>query len=269
MRKPLLVLSALVSLIAPPAAAGDAFGTPVTAEVLSGWTLPDGRRMAGLQLTLAPGWKTYWRVPGDSGIPPRFSWRGARNVQNVQVSWPTPEVFVDYGMRSYGYRHQVTLPLAIAPKAGGRDIRLKGRMHLGICSDICVPYELRFDETLAPPAPGPTPEIVAALAAMPYSAEEGDVRAADCTIRPNADGMRIEAQITLPHTGGTEVAVIEPGLPNVWTSDATSSRAGQVLTATSDMMHLEDKAFSIDRSRVRITVIGQNYAVDIQGCQGG
>lgn len=268
MRKHLLVTSALISLTTLPVLAGDAFGTPVTAEVLSGWTLPDGRRMAGLQLTLAPGWKTYWRVAGDSGIPPRFSWKGARNVQNVQVSWPTPDVFVDYGMRSYGYKHSVTLPLAIMPKSKGRDIRLKGRLQLGICSDICVPYQIDFDETLAPPAKGPTPAIVAALADMPYSAEDGEVRAAACSIKPTADGMRIEAQITLPHTGGTEVTVIEPGLPNVWTSDATSTRSGQVLTATSEMMHIDDQPFSVDRSRVRITVIGRDYAVDIKGCRG-
>ena len=141
-------IAAFAALIALPVQAQDRFGEPVTAEILSGWTLPDGRRMAGLRLTLEPGWKTYWRVPGDAGIPPHFDWNDAKNVQNVAVTWPTPKVFYDYGIRSLGYEHSVMLPLAISPQAQGDTIHLRGTMRLGICSDICVPYQLDLDTVL-------------------------------------------------------------------------------------------------------------------------
>ncbi len=225
--------------------------------------------MAGLRLTLEPGWKTYWRVPGDAGIPPQFSWKGAKNVRSVAVSWPTPKVYYDYGMRSLGYSGSVTIPLAIESKSKDADIRLKGTMRMGICSDICVPHQIDFDTTLAPPDPRPTPAIVAALASMPYSAREADVSKAVCTIAPSDDGMVIETRVTMPSTGGTEVAVIEPGNPQIWTSEPAASRQGDTLVARANMVHIDDKPFSIDRSRVRITVIGTDYAVDIQGCTGG
>lgn len=241
----------------------------VSLTVLPGWELPDGQRMAALRLTLAPGWKTYWRAPGDAGIPPQFDWQGTRNMQTVRVSWPTPEVFFEYGMRSIGYQSDIVLPLTITPKRSDKPIRLRGELALGVCSDICVPHSLNIEALLAEPDPAPTPEIVAALAAMPYSATEAQVQSATCNVAPIEDGMKIEARVTLPHTGGQEVAVIEPGLSGVWTSEPRTARSGQTLTAISEMMHVDAKPFSVDRSAVRITIIGADYAVDIQGCTGG
>lgn len=259
---------AFAGLCASSVGAQSGAGVPVEAEVLSGWTLPDGRRMAGLRLNLAPGWKTYWRVPGEAGVPPRFDWRGARNVGSVSVTWPTPQIFYEYGMRSYGFKESFVLPLVIAPADGTADMHLKGTMHLGMCADVCVPYTLQIDTPLAPPAAKPTPAIVAALAARPYSADEGEVRAATCSVTPTTDGMQVEARITLPHTGGNEVTVIEPGLPDIWTGEARTTREGDRLVAVSEMMHLDGDRFSVDRSRIRITVIGSSHAVDIQGCKG-
>lgn len=256
------------SLSLAPVSAGDPMNTPVSAEILPGWTLPDGRRMAGLRLTLAPGWKTYWRVPGDAGIPPHFSWKGAKNVRSVTPSWPTPQVYYDYGMRSLGYTGTVTIPLAIEPKSRDAAIHLKGRMRLGICSDVCVPHQINLDSVLAPPSPRPTPAIAAAIADMPFSAGEADVTRAVCNIAPMEDGMSIEARVTLPRTGTEEVTVIEPGLDRVWTSEPKTKRTGSTLVATAHMIHVDEKPFSVDRSRVRITVIGSDYAVDILGCSG-
>ncbi|MEM9552608.1 MAG: protein-disulfide reductase DsbD domain-containing protein, partial [Pseudomonadota bacterium] len=75
----------------------------VQVEVLDGGETAHGTVMTALRLTLADGWKTYWRAPGDAGIPPSFNWRGSRNVGEVAITWPTPQVFNDYGMRSIGY----------------------------------------------------------------------------------------------------------------------------------------------------------------------
>lgn len=266
--RPLALFAAAAALFSQPLQASP-LDDVVSLSVLPGWTLPDGKRMAALRLTLAPGWKTYWRAPGDAGIPPQFNWRGLRNADDISVAWPTPDVFFEYGMRSLGYKNEVVLPLTISPKSAGKPIRLRGQMELGICADVCVPHSLAIDAQLPPPAANPTPEIVAALAAMPYSEEEANVRAALCRIAPIADGMRIEVDVDLPSTGGTEVAVIEPGIAGVWTSEPKTARSGQRLSAVAEMIHMDMKAFSVDRSAVRITIIGANYAVDIQGCTGG
>lgn len=224
--------------------------------------------MAGLRLELAPGWKTYWRVPGEAGIPPRFEWHGNRNVEDIAVSWPAPQVFYEYGMRSIGYKSSIVLPLTIQPKQNGREIHLEGRMRLGVCADVCVPYEIDIASTLLEADQSPTPAIAAALASRPYNARDGEVQSAVCRVTPTEDGMRVEAHINLPHTGGREVAVIEPGLPDIWTGESQTARQGRTLVAVSDLMHLDGDPFSVDRSRVRITVIGSDYSVDIRGCTG-
>ena len=85
----------------------------VKAQVLPGWRAADGTHMAALHLELADGWKTYWRSPGDVGIPPRFDWRGSRNVAGVEIMWPTPRITVDHGMYTVGYSNQLVLPMQL------------------------------------------------------------------------------------------------------------------------------------------------------------
>ncbi len=262
-----LILAA--ALLAPvPAFATDPLAAVVSHRVLPGWQQADGTYMAGLEIALAPGWKTYWRSPGDAGIPPQFDWTRARNVGAVQVHWPSPGIFHEAGMRSIGYTQTVVLPMTIAPKQDGQDMRLRGRMELGVCADICVPAAFDID-TVLPAGPGTrSPQIAAALASLPYSAREAGVRSATCTLSPDNDTLRIEATLTMPHSGGTEVAVIEPGRPGVWVSEAETERRGDVLRVSAEMMHHSGKPFGLSRSDIRITVIGGSYSVDIQGCTG-
>ena len=66
------------------------------------------------RLQLQPGWKTYWRTPGDSGVPPRFDFSKSENVEAVTVLWPAPTKFDDgAGGHSLGYHDQIVLPLRI------------------------------------------------------------------------------------------------------------------------------------------------------------
>lgn len=266
----LATAAALVTMLCPVAAmAQNTFVSPIRHEVLQGWDMPDGRRLAGLRLTLQPGWKTYWRSPGDAGIPPQFDWTRARNLAGVAIAWPTPEVSEENGMRSIVYTKQVVIPLYVTPARAGKDVRLRGTMSLGVCADICIPHEINIDTLLDAPDTSPTPEIVAALADRPYSQADAGVRAATCRLRPTDQGMQIEARVTLPHTGGREVAVIETGTAGLWISESRTSRQGDTLIAVSDMIHPDGGAFGIDRSDVRITILGGKYAVDVQGCTAG
>ena len=127
------------------------FGAPDDAlshRVIAGWVQEDGTQIAAIELDLAEGWKTYWRAPGDAGIPPNFNWERARNVQSVRVQWPTPVVFWEGDMRSVGYKTRVVVPVVVTPSTQGEDVRLRGEMNLGLCADICVPVRIKLDETL-------------------------------------------------------------------------------------------------------------------------
>ena len=267
MNRTLPLALALGTAFATPALA-QSLNAPVTAEVIQGWQLTDGRHVAALHLVLEPGWKTYWRAPGDAGIPPQFDWTRARNIDSVQVTWPQPQVFHDSGMRSIGYKNQLVIPLHIAPKRAGKPVRLKMRMDLGICADVCAPYTLDFDAVLDQGTTKPVPVIASALASAPYSATEAGVRSAKCRITPTDDGLQIEARVQVKSAGGTEHAVIE-AQPGIWVSEPATRREGGELIAVSQMMHATGGAFSLDRSDVRITILGSSHSVDIRGCTAG
>lgn len=268
MKRSLLAL-ALASLTTLPALAQDRFALPVTAQVLPGWIQADGTRIAAVHLALEPGWKTYWRAPGDAGIPPSFDWSGSDNLHTVSVSWPTPKVFKDNGMRSIGYSDDLVIPITLAPQRSDEPVRLQLTMDIGVCSDICIPHRVTFDETITSRETRPTPAIAAALAQSPYSAREAGVKSAKCKIEPTQDGLRIEARVSVPPTGGTEVIVIEPGLDDVWVGESDTRRTGGEVIAVSEMIHVNGGPIALDRSAIRITVLGSNHAVDIRGCTAG
>jgi DsbC/DsbD-like thiol-disulfide interchange protein len=261
-----LPLALAASLLALPATAQD-MGGIVTLDVLPGWDTADGTRMVGLRLTLAEGWKTYWRAPGDGGIPPQVLWSGSENIAGAQFHWPVPEVFTVAGVRSIGYGGQVVIPVELQPATPGQPARAAGELDIGVCEDVCVPMRLSFDVTL-PPGGGRDPAIVAALVDRPLTGAEAGAGPVTCALTPGDHGLTITATIPLGDTGGTEVVVIETSDPQVWVSEADVTRQGQTLTAEADLIHSSGGGFALDRSGVRITVLGRDRAVDLQGCTG-
>lgn len=265
------LLSAALSCLtlALPATAQDGIGTPLQGDLLTGWQQSDGRRVAAIRLRMAPGWKTYWRSPGDAGIPPEFDWSASDNLRDVQITWPAPKVFDQGGVNSIGYAREVILPLTITPRSPGAPVTLDTSIDLGVCSDICLPQTIHLRAVLDTNDSKPTPAIAAALAARPYSGAEAGLTSAQCSLRPTAQGLTIETQLALPSAGGKETVVIEPGNPNMWMSATESKRSGDTLVASGEMIAENGAALALDRSAIRITVIGQNHSVEITGCTSG
>jgi DsbC/DsbD-like thiol-disulfide interchange protein len=238
----------------------------VEASILTGWRAADGRHVAALHLELQEGWKTYWRAPGDAGIPPRFDWSGSRNLSDVAITWPTPRILSQSGVRTIGYAETLTLPMHFTPKQKGQAITLDGTLELGLCKDVCLPLTLRISQAL-PTAEGTRdPRIVAALAARPYSAREAGVGRVVCSVSPVEGGMHLRAEIDVKSYGRGEVAVIETDNPQIWVARAKTNRQGGRLVAETDLYHVEGKSFALNRDGLRITVMGGGKAVDIQGC---
>ncbi len=263
---------ALLLMFAPLSAAAGTYGAsppdqPAVVEVLPGWQEGD-LHYAALRIRLAPGWKTYWRAPGDAGIPPSFRWDGSSNLAGVRFEWPAPHVFELNGLRSIGYKDELVLPMLLTAGRPGEPIRLRGEVDLGVCLDVCVPVNLRLDADL-PPGGRPDPRIRAALAAQPQSAAQAGVSAVGCSVEPIKDGLKLTARLALPRLSGTEVVVVETGNPGIWVSDAATSREGNTLMASADLVPPEAQPFALDRSTLRFTVLGGDRAVDIRGCTGG
>lgn len=254
-------------LLAAPVRA-ETYDDLIRAELRPGWMMANGDHMAGLHLSLKPGWKTYWRSPGDAGIPPSFHWEGL-NGQKVQVEWPSPKVFWQSSMRSIGYENDVVLPLRISGLKPGQTLDLRGIIDLGICQDICLPKRVHVRGVVDGAVKKPDPQIAAALANLPYSAHEAGVGHVSCQIRPASDGVGLTVQISLPRNKGARFeAVVESDDPEIWAAEPQTRWEGDTLIAQTTLSHMSGGAFALDRSGLRFTLIGRDTPIDIQGCTG-
>ena len=237
----------------------------LTASLLPGWQMDGGAYMAAVDLMLAPGWQTYWRSPGEAGIPPTFDWSGSDNVKSVRIHWPTPSVFKTNGMQTIGYHDRLLLPVEVTPEDPTRAVTLALKMDLGICDNICLPASVSIRAAL--PSPGALDAgITAALAARAATADEGGVTAVACMIEPIRDGLRLTARVALPDPGTEEVVAIETADPAVWVSEATAERSADMLVAVAELVPPEGAPFPLDRSGVTLTILANGGAVEVKGC---
>lgn len=120
-------------------------------RIVSGGTKVEGAQpvlSAGVEIRLAPGWKTYWRYPGDSGVPPHFDFEKSDNVKSVQVSWPAPERIADPDGTIIGYRTNVLFPLRIEPKDASKPVVLRLALDYAICEKVCIPVQAKTELTI-------------------------------------------------------------------------------------------------------------------------
>ncbi len=258
-------LSACAILSAGSAAAQSVPDDILRAELRDGWRMPGGTQMAALHLTLAPGWKTYWRAPGEGGIPPSFDWTGSKNIAGVTFHWPKPQVFDINGIRVIGYRDELILPMEFTAADPSRPMTATAEVDLGVCEEICVPMSISIGAAFDDGSTTRDPMIERALAQRPETA----TAPARCAAEAIRDGLRVTASMAIPAVGPDEFAVMELADRSVWVSAADTTRQGGALTAIADMVPPAAQPFALDRSSVRITIFGgSGRVVEVQGCTG-
>jgi DsbC/DsbD-like thiol-disulfide interchange protein len=127
---------------------------------------------AGVEIRLGRGWKTYWRYPGDSGIPPQFDFAKSENVKSVQVSWPAPERIAEADGTIIGYRDTVMFPLAVEPKDANAPAVLRLALDYAICEKVCIPMQAKTELALNASDPA-DPKIAAAEKTVPRAVPLG------------------------------------------------------------------------------------------------
>jgi DsbC/DsbD-like thiol-disulfide interchange protein len=127
----------------------------------------DAQLRAGIEIKMQPGWKTYWRYPGDSGVPPRFDFSGSENLKDVKVLYPAPHLFTDETGQSLGYKEKVIIPLAISPQQPGKPVRLRLKIDYAVCEKLCVPAEGRAELVLGVGESSHNSEMAAAESRVP------------------------------------------------------------------------------------------------------
>jgi suppressor for copper-sensitivity B len=123
---------------------------------------------AGLEFELQPGWKTYWRSPGDAGFPVSVDWSGSTNVAAANLSWPAPHRFTLFGLDTFGYEERVVFPVEIRPSVAGEAVTLDAKVNYLVCHDICIPYDaqLRLELPRGPATPTEHAQSIARFAAQ-------------------------------------------------------------------------------------------------------
>jgi DsbC/DsbD-like thiol-disulfide interchange protein len=173
-----VAVTVLLSLFAPNARAQDA--SPWQEDAHSAVRLLAGSRsgavlLGGIALQLKPGWHTYWRTPGDSGVPPRFDFSKSDNVEAVTVLWPAPTKFDDgAGGISLGYHDQVVLPLRIVAKNTEKPVTLRADVNYAVCEKLCIPVQANLELSFNSVASTEDSALFTALDTVPKPANVGD-----------------------------------------------------------------------------------------------
>jgi DsbC/DsbD-like thiol-disulfide interchange protein len=159
-------------MLGTPARAADA--SPWVEDSYSGLRLIAGANQsgaeslrAGIEIKMRPAWHTYWRYPGDSGVPPRFSFSGSDNVAAVQVLFPAPHAFTDDVGTTIGYKGNLILPLRVFPRQKDKPVTLRGKIDYAVCDKLCVPVEANVELTLDRAGGADNAALAAAEARVP------------------------------------------------------------------------------------------------------
>jgi DsbC/DsbD-like thiol-disulfide interchange protein len=255
-------------LAAAPAQAQPLQEGLIGAEIIQGGVDAQGRPLAAIALYLAPDWKTYWRAPGEGGLPPEFDWAGSQNLNGAAFSWPRPNVFESAGFVNFGYHGQLVLPFAITRAQPDHPANVALRLSFGLCKDICIPAEILLHAQISGAQP-PHPAIVAALADLPIAADSAGLGAVRCRITPIDDGLRLTAQIIVPpHDDGAYHSVaVEHRAADIWISSPTTQRQGNALITKVDLVPPQAQPFALNGDDLRLTVLADTAAIDVQGCE--
>lgn len=121
--------------------------------------------LAFLEVQLDPGWKTYWRFPGDSGVSPSFELAPGSNVASIAVDYPAPHRMSDQGGEAVGYKDAVAFPIHLVPRDAKAPLSATLTFSYGICKNICVPAEVQVTAACH----GISPQVAASVDAVPRS----------------------------------------------------------------------------------------------------
>jgi DsbC/DsbD-like thiol-disulfide interchange protein len=182
---------------------------------------------AGIEIRLKAGWHTYWRYPGDAGVPPRFDFAGSQNVKVVDVLWPAPRRIKEEGLIAIGYTGDVILPLFIVPQDRTKPVTLRLKLGYAVCEKLCVPAEARAELVLndgpassSGSSQAPSSQdaaLVAAEARVPKKAALGEgAPLAVRSVRRDDGAPRARVIVDVATSAGTDVSLLAEGPNPEW-----------------------------------------------------
>ena len=149
-----------------------------------------------LTVQLKDEWKTYWRAPGEGGIPPRIDLASSKGIERINWHWPTPSEYYVQSIRIAGYKHQVTFPLEIVVSETTESAQLDAVFTLSSCTNICVltdfPLQLNIDVNQLTPDSEQSFAFAQAMSQVPQPLRSAEVTRADY----NTDDQRLTFEVS-------------------------------------------------------------------------
>ena len=251
--------------VVSPAAAADASdwsqGPYSAARLIAGSASAGSAALrAGVEVKLASGWKTYWRYPGDAGVPPRFDFSRSQNVASVDVAWPAPRRFSDPGGDVIGYKGDVILPLRVKPANPAEPVVLDLKLDYAICEKLCVPVEASARLALPGGAGEADTVLAAAEQRVPRRLALGEGSPAITAIR--RDGERVVVDVAAP--AEMSVDLFAEGPTEEWALPLPQAVASP--NGTRRFVFTLDGlpgGASADGAAVRLTLVSPQKAIEI------
>jgi DsbC/DsbD-like thiol-disulfide interchange protein len=228
-----------------------------------------GGRMfrAGVEIKLKEGWKTYWRYPGDSGVPPVLDFSKSQNVKTVTVRYPAPTRFPDGGGgHSIGYKGAVILPLHVVAQDASKPVTLNLKLDYAVCEKLCVPAEAKLELVLAGAETANEAALDAAEARVPKLAAIGasgtpSIRA----VHREAGSNKPRVTVDVAALAGAPVTLFAEGPTTQWALPLPEPVAGA-------SAGLQRFAFELDglppgekasAAMLRLTAVSGDQAIEV------
>lgn len=159
--------------------------------------------LLAIDLKLKPKWKTYWRSPGDAGLPPETDWSGSKNLAGAELLYPAPIRFQLFGLQTFGYEKRVVFPVRVKLDRADAALNANLKLNVLVCSDVCVPQEVRLKLHVPTGLPDPTIDthlIQRAVSAIPSSGREAGhtIERAAQTVRDGVHGLSVSLRSEQP-----------------------------------------------------------------------
>ena len=219
------------------------------------------QRLAGLQIELDPAYLTYWRSPGEAGLPPTVSFAGSASLKAATLLYPAPGRYSEGGTEAIGYKDGVIFPLLITPKDADKPADLKVALDFAICERLCLPAKAAASLGLGGDGKTPEADLVRdALAHVPVPAKVGDNGALAIVA---VDGVAGDPTLTVrARAEGPDVPMLFAEAPDPW-----FVQAGEGLWSSDGTLRytLRVAAKPADRAPLplRLTLVGADAAIEV------
>lgn len=262
---PLLLAMVLMPSLSAHAAVGDwVKGQRAGARLIATGIGKDGKLAAGIEIALPPDWTTYWRSPGDAGVPPVIDFSASANVGPAEVSFPVPTRTDEGGDTITNvYRDHVVFPVSLPVLDPAKPVALAVALHIGACKEICVPEDLTLVLTVpAGEADNGAGEVLAAAAALIPGPAEPGAFAIDHAAREGGPDRRPVFRFTglVPDAAHADVFVEGPADWSPYTPEFAPGADGK--PAWTVQFSRTGSKIPIDGARFRLTIRSGDRAID-------